>query len=348
MEVTPIAPQPEPGLAAFIAEREPRESERLLAQLLDTEAAPVIARVLRTKLGGREEELADLTSAAREELIVRLTALRDGEEDAAEIRNFRGYVASVAYNAWAQHLRTEKPGRAMLLNRVRYLLDNRTAQRGFALWDGVAGERWCGLRNAVTTASVPGTTPKLQLLTVDPFAAARDAFGGRDWRRMELAELLAGLFRWLGTPVELRHLLDALAELLEISDTKISIDAEPGAAGGVEFVDPAPSAIDAAKWMEYLRWLWSEVGHLSLPQRTAFLLHSDVTQEFDLRGVASLRQIASVLGFSAEAFTEIWNELPHDDATIAQRLQLQRQQVINLRRVARDRLGAAWRKWINR
>ena len=347
MEVTPIAPQPEPGLVAFLAEREPRESERLLAQLLETEAAPVIARVLRMKTAGREDEIADLTSAAREELVARLMALRDGE-DAAEIRNFRGYVGSVAYNVWAQHLRAEKPGRAMLLNRVRYLLENRTTQRGFALWDGPAGERWCGLRSATATSPMPATTPKLQLLAVDPFAAARDAFAGRDWRRMDLAALLAGLFRWLETPIELRHLLDALVELLEISDTKISLDAEPGAATGIEFVDPAPSAIDSAKWMEYLRWLWSEVGHLSLPQRTAFLLHSDVTREFDLRGVASLRQIASALGFSAEAFAAVWRELPYDDATIAQRLQLQRQQVINLRRVARDRLGAAWQKWINR
>ena len=347
MEVTPIQPPPEGLLAAFLAARDSPESERLLAQLLETEAAPVITRVLRTKTGGGDEELADLTSATREELIARLIALRDGE-DAAEIRNFGGYVASVAYNVWAQHLRTEKPGRAMLLNRVRYLLENRTAQRGFALWDGPAGERWCGLRSATTPSPGLSTTPKLQLLAVDPFAAAHNAFDGRDWRRMDLAELLAGLFRWLETPVELRHLLDALAELLEISDAKISLDAEPGAAGGIEFVDPAASAVDAAKWMEYLRWLWSEVGRLSLPQRTAFLLHSDVTLELDFRGVASLRQIAGALAIPTEAFATIWNQLPQDDATIAQRLQLQRQQVINLRRVARDRLGAAWRKWINR
>lgn len=69
-------------------------------------------------------------------------------------------------------------------------------------------------------------------------------------------------------------------------------------------------------------------------------------REFELRGVASLRQLAALLSFSPEQFAAIWPELPQDDATIAQRLQLQRQQVINLRRVARDRLGAAWRDWI--
>ena len=347
MEVTPIAPQSGSLLQAFLAAREPGETDRLLADLIEKEAAPVIARVLRTKTSGREEDLADLTSATREELIARLMAPRDGGE-AAEIRNFRGYVATVAYNVWAQHLRTEKPARAMLLNRLRYLLENRTTQRGFALWDGPAGERWCGLRHTQTAAPALATTPKLQLLAVDPFAAARDAFNARDWRRLDLAELLAGLFRWLESPIELRHLLDAVEELLEISDEKISIDAEPVTASRVEFVDPAASAVDSAKWSEYLRWLWAELGQLSMPQRTAFLLHSDVTREFDLRGVASLRQIAIALGFSAEDFAAIWNELPQNDVTIAERLHLQRQQVINLRRVARDRLGAAWRKWINR
>ncbi|HSH38253.1 MAG TPA: hypothetical protein VK993_05660, partial [Chthoniobacterales bacterium] len=169
MQPTPVVPQTNPLLLEFVAAGAPAESERLLARLLDVEAAPVIGRVLRAK-AAREEEVAELTSATREELISRLIGLRDGE-DAAEIRNFRGYVATVAYNVWAQSLRTENPGRAMLLNRVRYLLENRTTQRGFALWDGPAGERWCGLRDTRTASPVFGTTPKLQLLAIDPVAA---------------------------------------------------------------------------------------------------------------------------------------------------------------------------------
>lgn len=349
MEAPPVANHSDPLLTGFRTAREPQQADALLAQLLETEAAPIIARVLRGKIGGgeaaRHEDIADLTSAAREELIARLLEFRS-EPACESIRNFRGYVAAVAYNAWAQHLRTEKPGRAMLLNRVRYLLENRTSQRGFALWDGLAGERWCGLQATREKAQPIGTTPKLQLLAADPFAVTREAFAGRDWRRMHFAELLAQLFRWLDAPVELRHLLDALAELLEISDEKVSIDAQAAPMREIEFVDPAASAVDALKWLEYLRWLWSELARLSMPQRTAFLLHSHVTREFDLRGVASLRQIAGALGISPEQFAGIWTELPQDDATIATRLHLQRQQVINLRRVARDRLGAAWREWI--
>jgi DNA-directed RNA polymerase specialized sigma24 family protein len=339
----------DPVLAPFLTADDPRAGEMLLAQLLEDQAAPVIARVLRAKTGRsdgeRDEEIADLTSAAREELISRLLALRSGE-DPKQIRNFGGYVAAVTYNVWAQHLRTEKPGRAMLLNRVRYLLENRTTQRGFAIWDGPKGERLCGLQSTRAASRPVGLTPKLQLLASDPFAVAREAFAGRDWRRMDLAELLAQLFRWIDSPVELRHLIDALVEFLGVSDEKVPIELHSAATAGAEFVDPGVSAVDSLKWTEYLRWLWTELARLSLPQRTAFLLHSDVIRDFDLRGIASLREIGAALGFPAEQFATIWGELPHDDATIAERLQLQRQQVINLRRVARERLGAAWRAWI--
>ena len=348
MEATLAGHNSDPLLVRYLAAGSTGEAETLLAQLLDNEAAPVIARVLRHKIGrsnaARDDDVADLTSAAREELITRLLAVRS-EEAPAEIRNFRGYVAAVAYNVWAQHLRTENPGRAMLLNRVRYLLENRTTQRGFALWDGPGGERLCGLQTARGSASF-GTTPKLQLLAADPFAVAREAFAGRDWRRLDPAEQLAGLFRWLESGVELRHLLDALVELLEVSDEMVSIDTNTAIARGDEFVDAATPAIDALKWREYLRWLWAELGRLPLRQRTAFLLHTDVVREFDLRGIASLREMAAALEFAPEEFAAVWPELPYDDATIAQRLQLQRQQVINLRRAAREHLGAAWRAWI--
>ena len=348
MDATPPGHESDALLAQFLGAREPVEVESLLRRLVEDEAAPVIARVLRGKARASDagtDQVDELTSAAREELITRLLGARtDG--GATEIRNFRSYVAALAYNVWAQHLRVENPGRAMLLNRVRYLLENRTNQRGFALWDGSAGERLCGLQTMRSMTDLGIATPKLQLLSVDPMTVAREAFGGRDWQRMNLADLLASLFRWLERPVELRVLIDVLVELLGVSDEKVSMDAPAAEMDAPEFIDRGASAADSLKWSEYLGWLWRELGHLSLRQRTAFLLHSDVIREFDFRGIASLRQIAATLDFPAEQFAAIWPDLPQDDATIAQRLQLQRQQVINLRRVARDRLGAAWKEWI--
>jgi hypothetical protein len=181
------------------------------------------------------------------------------------------------------------------------------------------------------------------LLKIDPFAAAADAFGERDWRRMNLATLLTGLFNWLGHPFELNALVDVIGELLEISDKQESLeeDAEPHALGSIRSPD------DSLKWKEYLQWLWREMAHLSLPQCTAFLLHSEVVIELDFCGIASIRQIAALLSISPEELATMWSLIPLDDLSIAARLNRERQQVINLRRVARDRLGAAWKKWIN-
>jgi DNA-binding CsgD family transcriptional regulator len=60
---------------------------------------------------------------------------------------------------------------------------------------------------------------------------------------------------------------------------------------------------------------------------------------FPYRGIASIRQIADALEISIEEFARMWNELPLDDATIADRLGITRQQVINLRKAARERLA---------
>jgi hypothetical protein len=58
-----------------------------------------------------------------------------------------------------------------------------------------------------------------------------------------------------------------------------------------------------------------------------------------LTGVASLRDIANVLEIEAQKLAEIWNDLPLDDLSIGALLRVSRQQVINLRKSARERLA---------
>lgn len=347
----------DPLLQPFLQAATAAESERHLLHLIESEAGPVIRRVLHRKLRpsdtyGRAftssdaaNDFDDVMSGAREELIRQLALLRDGVK-AEPIVNFRGYAGAVTYSVWAEHLRNAYPARSMLLNRLRYLLENRTSQRGFALWDGPSGERWCGFEKW-RGGNPSGPTPKLQWLLVEPAVAAREAAGEADFKSMNPAKLLAELFAWLEQPIELRHLVDVMGELLEISDRKESLDAvSPAGTSPAETADPAPSPVDALKWHEYLRWLWSELIELSVPQRTAFLLHSDVAREFEICGIGSIRNMAAILELPAEAMARYWNEIPVEDFTIAKLLKRERQQVINLRRVARDRLAAAWEKWI--
>ena len=59
---------------------------------------------------------------------------------------------------------------------------------------------------------------------------------------------------------------------------------------------------------------------------------------FVLLSVADIDELAGSIGITVERLAAMWPELPLDDLTIAGMLGIRRQQVINLRRSARDRL----------
>ncbi len=336
----------DPLLQPFLCAATDLERDQHLRHLLEIEADPIMRRVLERKRYTSVSDSEDVLSAVRMELIQQLLLLREGEKP-EPIASFRAYVGAVTYGTWAEHLRRAHPARSMLLDRLRYLLENRTQRHGFALWSGELGERWCGLSRWRTTDPA-AASPRLQWLVLDPAAAAEQVFAGANYTAMPLAVLVTALFDWLDQPISLRQLVEVLGELLGISDRQESLDL-PGEARETspnELIDPAPTPIEQLKWNEYLRWLWAEAARLSLAQRTAFLLHSPALREFELAGIASIRQAAALLELSAEELARIWKEIPLDDFAIATRLRRERQQVINLRRVARDRLARAWKEWI--
>ena len=55
-------------------------------------------------------------------------------------------------------------------------------------------------------------------------------------------------------------------------------------------------------------------------------------------GIATFEQIAQILEIPAAQFEQLWTDLPLDDLHIAAYLVATRQQVINLRKTARERL----------
>src|SRR5262249_43443346 len=89
----------------------------------------------------------------------------------------------------------------------------------------------------------------------------------------------------------------------------------------------------------------SEIGELPLNQRTAILLNlrdddgAAALPLLPLVGISTMRAIAAVLEMPAVELAGLWPSLPLDDATIATRLGLTRQQIINLRKSGRQRLG---------
>jgi hypothetical protein len=94
-----------------------------------------------------------------------------------------------------------------------------------------------------------------------------------------------------------------------------------------------------------LQRLWGEILELPARQRAALLLNlrdadgNGMLALFPLTGVATMRDIATALEMPARELAELWSRLPIEDARIAERLGVTRQQVINLRKSARERLS---------
>jgi hypothetical protein len=160
-----------------------------------------------------------------------------------------------------------------------------------------------------------------------------------------LGNALAAIFNHLGGPVEFDELVSALAALIGIRDQPIEsiADNEDAVAFRAAAGEPDPS------WQVekriFLQRLWEELQLLPLNQRAALLLNlKDADGRgcialFPATGIATLRQLAGALEMSAERFAELWNELPLEDARIAELLGLTRQQVINARKSGRERLA---------
>jgi hypothetical protein len=93
-----------------------------------------------------------------------------------------------------------------------------------------------------------------------------------------------------------------------------------------------------------LQVLWSEICLLPRRQRVALLLNLRNPQGINiitllpLTSIATFEEIAHALEIPAGEFETLWANLPLDDLSIARYLGATRQQVINLRKTARERL----------
>jgi len=93
-----------------------------------------------------------------------------------------------------------------------------------------------------------------------------------------------------------------------------------------------------------LQLLWREICELPRRHRVALLLNLksprglNVILLFPATEIATFEQIAEALEIPQAEFEQMWADLPLDDLRIAAYLGASRQQVINLRKTARDRL----------
>lgn len=342
-------------LLPFVQARDEAVSEQLLAQLVVDHAEPIIRNIVKHKLrvatgsssdSRSGEDAEDMRSEVLLQLLSRLGELKENPDE-KYINNFEGYVAAITYSAWHEHLRRKHPQRHMLKNKLRYLLTHRAT---FAVWEGEDRQLLCGLAGWTNQKSAIAASRRIKELAVGPEACERAGLSAHDLQRWDLASVVAAIFKYLGAGVDLDDLVKLIAQWTGVSD-----QAQHGVADD-ETEDPFERVADPRELIDtelqrrtYLRRLWAEIRELKPHQRAALLLNlrdedgGDVVSVFPVAGIATIGEIADALAMSAERLAALWNDLPLDDITISGLLSVTRQQVINLRKSARERLARRMR-----
>ncbi|HWT01119.1 MAG TPA: hypothetical protein VN256_12800 [Pyrinomonadaceae bacterium] len=348
MDELGVQQETDPLLLPFLNAGAEAEALDILTSLIRGHAEPIIKAIIGHKLrvsadGRAAQEAEDVQSEVVLHMLAKLRELKS-DPSARGIGNFRSYVAVTTHHACHEFLRRKYPQRSRLKNRLRYLL---THHETLALW-GDEGEEWlCGYGAWRDRHKRSAGASKLELLRDTQRAAERLGLAGRNLQLINLAQLVDSIFKYLDAPVELDGLVTVVADLQGVKDLpERAGGGEEGEDGG-EYERAADPRADVGREVEqriYVQRLWEEICQLPVRQRVALLLNlkgaaaADAIALFPLTGVASIRQIAAALEIGAEEFAALWNELPLEDAAISARLGVTRQQVINLRKSARDRL----------
>lgn len=141
-----------------------------------------------------------------------------------------------------------------------------------------------------------------------------------------------------------------MSEWWNVTDEFVEIDAGRAAdsrdqSEGVQIADNRdPISIETER-RHQLQRIWAEIKELPPRQRAALLLNlrdeggRGIVDLWIIIGITTPEAMAQALSMETEQFAQVWKDLPLDDNQIAQLLGLTRQQVINLRKSARERLG---------
>ena len=355
-------------LLPFVRAANQAEAERLLSELVAGHAIPIVNKIINYKMRGATQatsrnktwsEAEDIQSEVMLQLVQRL---RNFRADYAErpINDFESYVAVTTYNACDRYISRKYPQRRRLKNGLRYLLTHR---EGLALWQDERSNWLCGFRhwqgNAPASAAemdvhrtdAQVAITRLQQLRDDPRAFARQTNVRPQWNNPKHAyELLDAIFNWTGAPVELDLLTNVVAHWWNVTDETVEIDGSSShekqdEAGGVQIADARPGVAVETERRIYLKRLWEEISELPPRQRAALLLNlrdengRGVIDLWIIVGIATTQAVAMMLEMRVEEFAALWSEMPLDDNRIAARLGVARQQVINLRKSARERLA---------
>ena len=324
----------DPVLEPFLQAPQGSAAEHDALRVLIEQVTPVIEGVIRGRAGAiaGTVEREELSSEAIFQLLRKLQEIKS-EPPRNPIANFNGYAAVTTFNVVHAHFRRAHPERQRLRNRIRHVV--RKSAR-FALWQSPSGDFVCGYASWPGTVSedcseadldrIPALWPPVSVTWNDAIA------------RAHILRALDHVFDHARKPVELERLVEKIAELFRLSVL-------PAQAAPSERIDETASVESSLVYRSALTEVWREIDLLPARQRIALLLGlrdengSAIMSLLIVLRIAKLDELAAALELSAEDLAAIWDQLPLPDMAIAERLELTRQQVINLRKSARDRLG---------
>jgi RNA polymerase sigma factor (sigma-70 family) len=332
----------DPALEPYLnAPLESAAEHDALGALIDR-VTPVIEGVIRGKVGATVAaiEREELFSEAILQLIRRLQEIKP-DPARHSITNLNAYAAVTAFNVLHAHFRRAHPERQRLRNRIRHVVRKSTR---FALWHSRSGQLVCGLTGWAGTVS--GECSEADLDRIPPLSPPLPATWNEDIGRAQITRALDQVFDHGRKPLDLERLVEKVAELFRLPVSPAQ-SASTHAIGRIasEWIDGTASAESSLVFRSALVEVWREVDLLPPRQRIALLLSlrdengSGITSLLVLLRIATFDQLAGAVELSPEALAAIWDRLPLPDTAIAERLDLSRQQVINLRKSARDRLG---------
>lgn len=327
----------DPRLAALLGAATDAGAWRAIEHLLAGMASIVRDTVARRLGRARQasDEIDDVLGEVRVKLTQRLQALRAGT--AEPIDNLHAYCVTTAEHICYGFLRRRFPERTRLRNRMRYALTHHPA---LTLEEDAHGVWRCRATRPRALAP-PGTTRAL----IDAPEEFASRFGIN--RRAPLPEVLTGLLTRCETSIEFDRFVEVVATLLGVRDIPPTGSSSERVAGDriEEIADDTPGIQTVLEQRTTLLEVWQELVALPPRQRAALLLNlrdpagGAVLQLLPGTGVVSMADIAGALHMSEPELGAVWDALPLDDLSIATRLGLTRQQVINLRKSGRARLA---------
>jgi hypothetical protein len=332
----------DPLLLPFLESRNDVDESCQTSALITGYAAPIARKIIAFKLrAGRwiqSSDGDDLWSSVALALLGRLRQCK-ADPSGSAIDNFQGYVAVAAYHACDEYFRARFPRRHSLKNKLRYLFRH---DAELAVWENPGGETICGMVRWKDAA--PATAgARARSLARDPGMFAREDSSGHGEERAQ--EWTKALLRWAGEPLPLDDIVSAAAYSWGVHDREVSLDATGEELPGPPDPESGDRLLLKLDWRWELRSLWAEILELPLRQRQALLLNlrdGEGGAALDLllvSGTAGMRDLADAVAIGLQDFLRLWNSLPWEDSRLAEWLGTTRQQVINLRRSARERLG---------